>query len=138
MKNTTTEPLPAVPLDRLVRIFRWVTLNCLVAWCAWSAILNGNVGAGRVLRFTVWVFAIMTLMGACAPSVAAKIRNEGRSVPAWMSVGCGISLLAFFVWNGWWTTAVGMLLMEMGEASIYHDPNVGREQSAPGPGSATQ
>ena len=110
--------------QRLVRLLRWTAMNGLLVWCAWAAVIQGNIGAGRVLCFAVWFFAVMTWIGACNSELKAKADAKGRSVPAWVSHGFGISLAVLFLWHGWWGCAVAMVLMEMAEAAVYSEPNV--------------
>lgn len=47
------------------------------------------------------------------------MRDSGRSVPAWISHGIGLSLIAFLVFHGWINVAVACLLAEIGEAVLY-------------------
>jgi len=125
MEKTSPQsrPIGGDFLDRFVRLVRWTIINGLLAWCAWEAVGNESVGAGRVLAFTAWLFGPLAILCACSPDARKKIAAKGRSVPAWLSHGYGIPMIAILVWNGWWMTAIGMLLMEIGEATVYSEPN---------------
>ena len=110
-------------VDRLVRLFTWMSLNGALVWCAWEGV-NGNVGAGRVLAFAAWLFAVVYWMVAVAPKhVAAKAVAKGRSVPAWVSHGFDAAMIVFLVWHGWWLTGIAFVLLTIAEAGICSKPN---------------
>lgn len=106
---------------QLTRFLQWAITNGLFGWFTWMAVIQGNIGAGRVLCFAVWFFAIMTWLGACNDELKAKVAAKGRSVPAWVSHGFGMSLAVLFLWHGWWGCAVAMVLMEMAETAVYSE-----------------
>jgi hypothetical protein len=122
---TSTESVPGGDyVDRLVRLFTWLCLNGALVWCAWEGVVSGNVGAGRVLAFAAWFFAVIYWLAAIAPKeVTAKAVAKGRSVPAWVSHGFDAAMIVFLVWHGWWWTAVAFVLLTIAEAGIYHKPN---------------
>lgn len=111
-----------VDLRRLVRFFRWLVLNSGFTACIWLGV-HGNVGAARLACFTAWLFGILAFMGSQMSEVKKLAAEKGRSAPAWLSHGLGLSLMAFLVWHGWWWTAIAMLLMELGETATFHKPN---------------
>ena len=110
-------------VNRLVRLLRWAIINALMAWCAWEAVINGVMGAGRILAFVAWGLGPLMFLSACIPDVKNAAAKRGRPIPAWLSHGYGLTLLLFLVWHGWWWTSIAVLLAEIGEAAVFSKPN---------------
>lgn len=122
--TNTKSQAGADSLDRFVRLFTLLCLNCALVWCALEGVVNGNVGAGRVLAFAAWFFAVIYLLASILPKdVTAKTAAKGRAVPALVSHGFDAAMIVFLVWNGWWWTAIAFVLITVAEAGIYHKPN---------------
>ncbi|MCH7229163.1 hypothetical protein MLD59_23720 [Verrucomicrobiaceae bacterium E54] len=109
-------------MRRLVRLVKWTAWNAGIASLAWLGVVHSNAGAGRLLAFICWTFAVLILLAACNKEVAAKAREKGRSIPAWMSHGFGMCLIGFLIWNGWIATAIALLIWEIAEAALFHQP----------------
>lgn len=109
-------------MRRFVRLCAWVALNGTIVWLAWTGV-NGSEGAGRVLAFAAWVFGPLQFLAGMSSEVCLEVTKKGRSVPSWMSHAVGIGLIGFLVWHGWWWTAIGFLLAEIGEVAIFRKPN---------------
>lgn len=89
---------------------------------AWYAV-NGSAGAGRLLHFVVWTFAIIMFLASLNKEALPKIAANGRSIPAWLSHGWGAVLICFLVWHGWIGAAIAMLIWEIAEAAIFYETN---------------
>lgn len=109
-------------MRRLVRLLRWMLFNGGISALAWYAV-NGNTGAGRLLQFVVWTFAVIMFMASLNKDATPKISAKGRSIPAWLSHGWGSVMICFLVWHGWIGAAIALLIWEVAEAAIFHEPN---------------
>jgi hypothetical protein len=89
---------------------------------AWYAV-NGSTGAGRLLQFVVWTFAVVMFLASLNKDATPKIAAKGRSIPAWLSHGWGAVMICFLVWHGWIGAAIALLIWEIAEAAIFHQPN---------------
>jgi hypothetical protein len=104
------------------RAIKWALVNGTIATLAWFAVIEQVEGAGRVLTFISWAFAILFLLAAGNSQVSAEARRIGRSVPAWLSHGYGLTVLCALVWHGWIGTAIAWALIEISEVVVYADP----------------
>jgi hypothetical protein len=109
-------------MRRLVRLLRWMLFNGGISALAWYAV-NGNTGAGRLLQFVVWTFAVIMFMASMNKDATPKIAAKGRTIPAWLSHGWGAVMICFLVWHGWIGAAIALLIWEIAEAAIFHQPN---------------
>jgi hypothetical protein len=106
--------------EKLIRKVKYITFNGVIASLTYFAIA-GNIGAGRLLVFTAWLYAVLFLLAAIAPKDATdQIRQKGRTFPAWMSNGLACLIIAALVWHGWIFTAIAFLIWEISEALIYN------------------
>jgi hypothetical protein len=104
------------------RAIKWALINGAIATLAWFAVIEQVEGAGRVLTFISWAFAILFLLAAGNSQVSAEARRIGRSVPAWLSHGYGLTILCALVWHDWIGTAIAWALIEIAEVVVYADP----------------
>lgn len=109
-------------MRRLVRLLRWMLFNGGISALAWYAV-NGNTGAGRLLQFVVWTFAVIMFLASLNKDATPKIAAKGRSIPAWLSHGWGSVMICFLAWHGWIGAAIALLIWEVAEAAIFHEPN---------------
>jgi hypothetical protein len=114
---------------KIKRIIKWILWNASFGYIAYLGVIKDIEGAGRVLSFAIWFFALTYLIGAFIKEVQAKAREKGLSVPMWLSVWYDVALIALLIWHGWIFTAIGVLVMMFGIASIYHEPK--KEESKP-------
>ena len=129
-RHDVTTDGKSVNLDHLILIFTWFALNGALVWCAWEGVINGNLGAGRMLAFAAWFFTVVYLLIAIIPIITTipkevfdTIVTKKRSVPVWISQGYNAGMIVFLVWNGWWWAAMAFVLLAFAEAVIYHKPN---------------
>ena len=104
------------------RIITWILWNAAMGYIAYLGIIKDIEGAGRVLSFAIWFFAIIYLTGAFVEEVKTKAKEKGLSVPMWLSVWYDVALMVLLIWHGWTLTAVGVLIMIFGIAVIYKKP----------------
>lgn len=105
--------------NRNKRILRWTVTNGLIAMCSWAAVIQGSVGAGRVTCCALWLSVAVAILAASSDEFKAKASAIGRPVPAWLSHGFGMCLAGFFVWHGWWGSALAAVLNEFAESVVY-------------------
>lgn len=81
------------------RAFKWFLYNGLFAAALYFGFVAGVENAQRVALFIVWVMAIMAPV-YLHKDVLAKIKEKGRSVPAWIDVTFDLGVLFTLVWFG--------------------------------------
>lgn len=86
---------------------------------AWLAVFENNTGATRTLIFLAWFFAGVTFFAFNVQEIRLKARSKGRTMPKALCVSTGYAFILFFVWFGWWGTAVALLINEMFTQGIY-------------------
>lgn len=97
----------------------WLISNGALAVALWFA-LNGNIGAQRLFCFATWFFAICMVMVQCAnPPSLKDLKIRGRSVPALLSHSIGAAFVIILIYQGWWFTAIGQILNELAEYSLF-------------------
>jgi hypothetical protein len=119
--KTCDAPPPVSPLPRFHFFLRWAAKNSGLACCAWLGV-NGNIGAGRLLAFVAWVFAVSLTISNLDKRSRQSLAKKGRQIPARLSHGLGIAMICYLVWNGWWWTAIAFMLIELMEGMIYFKP----------------
>jgi hypothetical protein len=92
-----------------MKVIKWVVVNVgFIALFYWGFIV-GHDGAYNVTMFVAWASIAMSpflLADACI----AKLKERGRSVPAWINNGHGLLVSFAFVWFGAWVTGAFYLL----------------------------
>ena len=116
-----------------IRLIKWAIFNGAFLWCAWIAV-EGNVGAGRLLAFAMWILAILFSLSTLNPEACKLIRKKGRVVSAWMSYGCDLALIGLLVWHGWWWTGIAALIIMVSTIVIFTEPNA-KDHGSPRTGS---
>ena len=115
--NNTQTPKVALKWNRPLL---WVILNGLVAWCAWAGVVEGSIGAGRVVIFTAWLVALTGYAVVLAPEhIAKEVAQEGRSVPSWVAQTYDAAMIVLLVWHGWWWTGIAFMISMLIETSLY-------------------
>ena len=103
-----------------------------ISTLAWYAV-HGNTGAGRLLQFVVWTFAVIMFLASLNKDATPKIAAKGRSIPAWLSHGWGAVMICFLVWHGWIGAAIALLIWEIAEAAIFYQHNDPAQAPKPAP-----
>lgn len=102
------------------RVIQWVCFNIIFAVGVWMALL-GLEGVGRVLMFGMWFHTAMCLIFllTARDELRAKALAKGAPVPGWVSGWTTAGFVGVLVYQGWWMTGVGFLLLEFLEWAIY-------------------
>ncbi|MCW1921293.1 hypothetical protein OKA05_01940 [Luteolibacter arcticus] len=111
---------------KLKRVLRWMLSNAALGLLVWLAV-NNVTGAGRLLSFVTWFFAVLIFLIAANNEAKEKLRLRGRSLPAWLSHGVGYTMVFVLVWHGWGFTAFALVICELSEAAIYDGGENGKE-----------
>lgn len=88
---------------------QWVLVNGAFAACLYFGYIEGVEGALRVAFFLAW-FAIICSLPTASEEVRKKMRENGRTIPAWVSVPFDIAVTVVFVWFGAWVTGAFYVL----------------------------
>jgi len=116
---------PARPVSELTmnRILKWILLNGALLTCVVLA-FRGIKGAQNIVLFYSWIVLPLQILWQTISSpkldkLREKARKDGRSVPAWMSVGADLASIGFMLWMGWFATPVIWLVGVIAEAHFY-------------------
>lgn len=103
---------------KLKRVTQWIILNSLLVWGTWEAV-HGNVGAGRVLAVGAWIIGPFQMLVALIKSARDSVKKHGRTVPACMSHGVGMTVVCFLIYHGWVNVGIAWLMAEFAEMVIF-------------------
>jgi hypothetical protein len=103
---------------KYTRLATWIVLNSAILWLAWEAV-GGNKGAGNLLVFIAWFFAVLTVTGAILiKEMKPKKTDFQRSVPSHVGALFEFFFTCFLAWHGWFFTAVAVILAWAAQESI--------------------
>ena len=103
---------------KYTRLAKWIVLNSAILWLAWEAV-GGNKGAGNLLVFIAWFFAVLTVTGAIfIKEMKPKKTDFQRSVPSHVGALFELFLACFLAWHGWFFTAVAVILTWAAQENI--------------------
>lgn len=109
------------------RAITWWIVNAACAGLLYVGYFLGVEGAKNLFLFLVWL-NLLTCLCMLNGDVQKSIREKGRSVPAWISVGYDVAMVAVMVWIGLWFTASAFTL-----AAFLHNGVFMRDQKRPQP-----
>lgn len=109
--------------SRTARIFRWALFNGFTLNVAWFSLVEGRTWAAKLLTFTTVVYAILGLVVFSGEARKAA-RSAGRSVPAWLSVGCDLPIMLGCAAAGHFWLAAAWLWVIVSE-QVAHAPEIG-------------
>ena len=109
-------------MKKSTRLISFCAINGIAALLTYFAFIEGSRGADNVLCLALWWQAfggLMMIIGSGMDSMQ-NLKENGRSVPAWVSHGIGILFIATFAWFGSFTYAILMMFAEFAEAIFFH------------------
>ena len=103
-----------------MRLARWVVINAAVLYLAVQACFFSVEWAGNLLKFILWVFAVLYTMIAASKDGKAMARKKGTGVPAWLSASSDWALICILAAHGWFFYATLALVQMWGFMATYH------------------
>jgi len=82
--------------------------------------VNGVIGAERLFCFVIWFTAIVVFLASQIDETKKEMTKNGRTIPAWLSHGVGMAMIAYLCWHGWWFSVFAVTLNEVSKAMIFH------------------
>lgn len=98
-----------------MKLIKWFTINGMFAGLIYAGYVMGIEGAENVALFFAWVNIIFSFF-LLHDEVIKKIKEKGRTVPAWLNATYNIAIATTFTWFGAWITGafwiVRLLLLD--------------------------
>ena len=86
-------------------MIKWFLINSMYGFAVYMGLYHNHEGALNVALFFSWLKIVVSLFLLSNES-AKKLKKQGRSVPLVISVAFSLSIIATFIWNGYWVTSV--------------------------------
>ena len=82
-------------MSRFLKIVFWLTVNSLFCYALWSALIDGSVNGGNILKFVIVVELVTSVM-CCWQSVKGK-----RAIPYPVNAVLDILMALCLAYYGW-------------------------------------
>lgn len=92
-----------------MKAIKWFLINGLFGFAIYMGFVEQHEGAYNLAMFLSW-FVIIVSFFMMADQVIEKMKKQGRSVPAWISISFDISVTITIIWFGAWVTGAFYLL----------------------------
>jgi len=92
-----------------MRQIRWLLINAIFAGTIYMGFVENHQGAYNIAMFFTWLTIVISFFMLSDP-VMEKLKENGRSMPAWINVTCDVGVTIALVWFGAWITGAFYLL----------------------------
>ena len=92
-----------------MKVLKWVLLNGLFGVAVYFGFIEGHEGAYNAAMFVAWVSIVCSFLLLADP-VIEKMKETGRTMPAWINISFDAVITITFVWFGAWVTGGFYLL----------------------------
>lgn len=106
---------------KTLRVLKWLFINAGLAACAYYAVIENNEGFARLYQFYAWVGHTCSFITAFNDDLREQAlkRDPTPAVPLWLNNSIDTALCLFFVYHGWWMTAIATLLSVLALEKLY-------------------
>lgn len=91
----------------MIRLITYILINGIFSSALYLGLEQGIAGAANVAQFMAWwsfVNAVLSLL--FWEKIVQHMRENPRSVPAWINNALDFCAIFFMVWHGWWWTGI--------------------------------
>jgi cation transport ATPase len=106
-------------MQKLKRITLWAVLNIAMLLMAFYGLFQGVTWALNVLLFGVWTVAVLTTGTSFVKETKQSMREQGPSVPRWLSIGSDVTLIFMLAASGHFVSAGAWVWQAICESIIY-------------------